>query len=189
MKKDRVKYLNNDYDLNEQVIQLLASDTFLYEYFKNIHKLTQNQNNNVSDQELANWITEEILKILDSNNITTNKIHNTLKSEYVLELIELTNSKTINRNSAREILASLIKTNKPPKDLINDLGLAKISDFGELNELCLQAIKNNPEAVKDYNSGKETAVKFLIGQVMRLSKGKADPNETELNILNILKNE
>ncbi|MFL2767591.1 MAG: Asp-tRNA(Asn)/Glu-tRNA(Gln) amidotransferase subunit GatB [Dehalococcoidia bacterium] len=189
LKKDRVKYLNNDYDLNEQVIQLLASDTFLYEYFKNIHKLTQNQNNNVSDQELANWITEEILKILDSNNITTNKIHNTLKSEYVLELIELTNSKTINRNSAREILASLIKTNKPPKDLINDLGLAKISDFGELNELCLQAIKNNPEAVKDYNSGKETAVKFLIGQVMRLSKGKADPNETELNILNILKNE
>ena len=189
LKKDRVKYLNNDYDLNEQVIQLLASDTFLYEYFKNIHKLTQNQNNNVSDQELANWITEEILKILDSNNITTNKIHNTFKSEYVLELIELTNSKTINRNSAREILASLIKTNKPPKDLIDDLGLAKISDSGELNELCLQAIKNNPEAVNDYNSGKETAVKFLIGQVMRLSKGKADPNETELNILNILKNE
>ena len=189
LKKDRVKYLNNDYDLNEQVIQLLASDTFLYEYFKNIHKLTKNQNNNVSDQELANWITEEILKILDSNNITTNKIHNTFKSEYVLELIELTNSKTINRNSAREILASLIKTNKPPKDLIDDLGLAKISDSGELNELCLQAIKNNPEAVNDYNSGKETAVKFLIGQVMRLSKGKADPNETELNILNILKNE
>ena len=53
----------------------------------------------------------------------------------------------------------------------------------------MQAIKNNPEAVNDYNSGKETAVKFLIGQVMRLSKGKADPNETELNILNILKNE
>ena len=54
---------------------------------------------------------------------------------------------------------------------------------------CLQAINNNPDAVNDYNSGKETAVKFLIGQVMKLSKGKADPNEAELNILNILKNE
>ena len=73
--------------------------------------------------------------------------------------------------------------------MIDDLGLAKISDSGELNVLCLQAINNNPDAVNDYNSGKETAVKFLIGQVMKLSKGKADPNEAELNILNILKNE
>ena len=119
----------------------------------------------------------------------SDEIQNSFKYEYVLELIELTNSKTINRNSAREILASLIKTNKSPKDLIDDLGLAKISDSGELNELCLQAINNNPDAVNDYNSGKETAVKFLIGQVMKLSKGKADPNEAELNILNILKNE
>ena len=189
LKKDRVKYLTEKHTLNEQVIQLLASDNFLYEYFKALYKSNQNQKNNFSDQELANWITEEILKILDSNKIKTNEIKNSFKCEYVLELIELTNSKTINRNSAREILASLIKTNKSPKSLIDDLGLTKISDSGELNELCLQAINNNPDAVNDYNSGKETAIKFLIGQVMKLSKGKADPNEAELNILNILKNE
>ena len=189
LKKDRVKYLTEKHTLNEQVIQLLASDNFLYEYFKALYKSNQNQKNNFSDQELANWITEEILKILDSNNMKTDEIQNSFKYEYVLELIELTNSKTINRNSAREILASLIKTNKSPKSLIDDLGLTKISDSGELNELCLQAINNNPDAVNDYNSGKETAIKFLIGQVMKLSKGKADPNEAELNILNILKNE
>ena len=104
LKKDRVKYLTAEYSLNEQVIQLLASDNFLYEYFKALYTLNQNQKNNFSDQELANWITEEILKILDSNNMKTDEIQNSFKYEYVLELIELTDSKTINRNSAREIL-------------------------------------------------------------------------------------
>ena len=78
----------------------------------------------------------------------------------------------------------MVESRKSPKDLIDELGLAKIADSGQLNELCIQAVNNNPDAVSDFNSGKETAVKFLIGQVMKLSKGKADPKDAELNILN-----
>ena len=188
LKKDRVDYLLSNYELNEQVIQILSSDINLYNYFKNI-ELPKPRNSNITDQDLANWITEEIIKILDSNKINTDKISSIFKPNYLIELIELTNSKKINRNGSRNVLSSMVESRKSPKDLIDELGLAKIADSGQLNELCIQAVNNNPDAVSDFNSGKETAVKFLIGQVMKLSKGKADPKDAELNILKILKNE
>ena len=188
LKKDRVEYLLSNYELNEQVIQILSSDINLYNYFKNI-ELPKPRNSNITDQDLANWITEEIIKILDSNKINTDKISSIFKPNYLIELIELTNSKKINRNGSRNVLSSMVESRKSPKDLIDELGLAKIADSGQLNELCIQAVNNNPDAVSDFNSGKETAVKFLIGQVMKLSKGKADPKDAELNILKILNNE
>jgi aspartyl-tRNA(Asn)/glutamyl-tRNA(Gln) amidotransferase subunit B len=83
----------------------------------------------------------------------------------------------------------MINSSKSPNQLIEELGLSNISDIDQLTDLCTQAINNNPDAVKDYKSGKDTAIKFLLGQVMKLSRGKADPNQAEINLGKILKNE
>jgi aspartyl-tRNA(Asn)/glutamyl-tRNA(Gln) amidotransferase subunit B len=189
LKKDRIDFLIDHHSLNEQVIGILSADLNLFNYFKDIHKKTKTNQFDISDQDLANWITEELLKILELNKLTTKDISNVFNLAFILDLINLTNGKTINRNASREILAKMINSSKSPNQLIEELGLSNISDIDQLTDLCTQAINNNPDAVKDYKSGKDTAIKFLLGQVMKLSRGKADPNQAEVNLGKILKNE
>ena len=90
--------------------------------------------------------------------------------------------------SSRQVL-SLISPNDiviAQEELLESMGLTKISDSRELDKICEKAIIVNQSAVDDYKSGKETAIRFLVGQVMKLSKGKADPVQAESSLLKIL---
>ena len=81
----------------------------------------------------------------------------------------------------------LYKTGIDPSQYIEEKGLKKISGQGKLKEIAQKIINNNPEAVEDYRQGKEEAVKFLLGQIMRETKGKADPQQSREIIVDILK--
>ena len=128
-----------------------------------------------------------MIKVIDSKEIPYKKITDYINPRYLLRLISMTNEGIVNRNGSREILASLCESNFSPEELLESMGLTKISDSHELDKICEQAIIENQSAVDDYKSGKETAIRFLVGQVMKLSKGKADPVQAESSLLKILK--
>ena len=91
------------------------------------------------------------------------------------DLVALAERKAINSNTAKEIFAGLFAEGGDPNQIVRDKGLAQVSDSGALESLAAQAIAENPKSAEDYRKGKTAALKFLVGQVMKLSKGKANP--------------
>jgi len=83
--------------------------------------------------------------------------------------------RTISNAAAKQVLAEMFSSGKSAAAIVDEKGLKKVSDTGALEPAVEQAIEANPAAVDDYMKGKETAVRFLVGQVMRASKGRADP--------------
>jgi aspartyl-tRNA(Asn)/glutamyl-tRNA(Gln) amidotransferase subunit B len=98
-----------------------------------------------------------------------------LEPHYFGELAELSASGQINSKQAKEVFAQMFLTGKAPAALVKELGLAQVSDTAALEAFCDQAIAANPKSVADFKAGKMNAVNALKGQVMKLSKGTANP--------------
>jgi aspartyl-tRNA(Asn)/glutamyl-tRNA(Gln) amidotransferase subunit B len=95
--------------------------------------------------------------------------------EFFAELAELSASGQINSKQAKEVFLKMIADGKSPAALVAELGLAQVSDVAALEAFCDQAIAANPKSVADFKAGKQNAVNALKGQVMKLSKGTANP--------------
>jgi aspartyl-tRNA(Asn)/glutamyl-tRNA(Gln) amidotransferase subunit B len=97
------------------------------------------------------------------------------KPEALLELINLVENKTISSSAAQQVFAEMFETGKSPAAIVQEKGLAQVSDTSAIEKLCDEAIAANPGPANDFKSGKAAALNFLKGQVMKLSKGKANP--------------
>ena len=92
------------------------------------------------------------------------------------DLIALVDSGKISGKIAQDVFAEMFATGEAPGTIVERKGLAQVSDTGAIEKLCEEAIAANPKTVEDYRSGKVVALNSLKGQVMKLSKGKANPN-------------
>ncbi|MFM2081729.1 MAG: Aspartyl/glutamyl-tRNA(Asn/Gln) amidotransferase subunit, partial [Verrucomicrobiota bacterium] len=97
------------------------------------------------------------------------------KPEALLELVALVEAKTISSSAAQQVFAEMFETGKAPAAIVQEKGLAQVSDTGAIEKFCDEAIAANPAPVADYKAGKVAALNSLKGQVMKLSKGKANP--------------
>jgi aspartyl-tRNA(Asn)/glutamyl-tRNA(Gln) amidotransferase subunit B len=97
------------------------------------------------------------------------------KPEAILELVNLVEAKTISNSAAQTVFAEMFATGKAPAAIVEEKGLAQVSDTGAIEKFCDEAIAANPAPVADYKAGKVAALNSLKGQVMKLSKGKANP--------------
>ena len=97
------------------------------------------------------------------------------KPEALLELVSLVEAKTISSSAAQQVFAEMFDTGKSPAAIVQEKGLAQVSDTGAIEKFCDEAIAANPDPVADYKAGKVAALNSLKGQVMKLSKGKANP--------------
>jgi aspartyl-tRNA(Asn)/glutamyl-tRNA(Gln) amidotransferase subunit B len=93
----------------------------------------------------------------------------------LLELIGLVEAKTISSSAAQQVFAEMFETGRSPAAIVQEKGLAQVSDTGAIEKFCDEAIAANPGPAADFKSGKAAALNFLKGQVMKLSKGKANP--------------
>jgi aspartyl-tRNA(Asn)/glutamyl-tRNA(Gln) amidotransferase subunit B len=82
----------------------------------------------------------------------------------------------INSRQGKEVFAEMFSTGKAPELIVEEKGMKQESDLGAIESLCVEVIAANPKSVEDYRAGKAAAINFLKGQVMKLSKGKANPN-------------
>ena len=95
--------------------------------------------------------------------------------ENLAKLIMLTEKKEINSTVAKEVFEIMFRENMDPDVYVSEHGLKTVSDEGELLQTAEEIIKANPQSVQDYKNGKKKAIGFLVGQMMKATKGKADP--------------
>ncbi len=139
-------------------------------------------------KSIANWVTGELFRLMKDASIEISAAK--IAPGQIGELIALVQSGTISNTIAKNVFEEMFASGKSPKMIVQEKGLAQISDRGSLESIAEQVIAENPQPVADYVAGKEATAKFLVGQVMKATKGQANPalaNQVVLEKLKILK--
>jgi aspartyl-tRNA(Asn)/glutamyl-tRNA(Gln) amidotransferase subunit B len=140
-------------------------------------------------KRISNWMLGEVSRLLDGGLASIDE--SPLKPEHLGQLSDLVESGVLNSSLAKTVLQKAFESGEAPKRIVKEEGYVQISDSSVVEQAVRQAIDQNPKAVQDYLSGRETASKFLVGQVMRITRGKANPaivNNLVLQQLNNLQN-
>ncbi len=157
-----------DYQLPKPDAETFVNDSPLGNYFEQIAKQSKNP------KAVANWVINNLRAKLTESKIVLADLK--FKPEAILELVNLVESKTISSSAAQQVFAEMFETGKSPAAIVQEKGLAQVSDTGAIEKFCDEVIAANPGPANDFKSGKAAALNFLKGQVMKLSKGKANPN-------------
>ncbi|MFH1678597.1 MAG: Asp-tRNA(Asn)/Glu-tRNA(Gln) amidotransferase subunit GatB [Candidatus Omnitrophota bacterium] len=163
----RTQRFITQYSLSEYDASLLASEREIADFFENCLKLYNEA------KIIANWICGPLLSELNNRNLSITRL--IIRPDGLLSLIKLVQEGEISNLAAKGVLTKMIDTGKPAEAIVNEDNLIQISDTGVLNKIINEVIRDNPNSVRDYLGGKESAVMFLVGQAMRKSEGKANP--------------
>ena len=156
-----------DYAVSEYDAGVLTAEPELAAYFDRAARAAKNP------KAAANWIITELLRLLGEEKTPLAECK--VKPEQLAALTDLVGSGAINGKTAKEVFAEVFATGKDPKAIIEAKGLAQLSDAGAIGEVVAQALAANPKQVAEYKSGNEKVIQYLMGQVMRLSRGRANP--------------
>jgi aspartyl-tRNA(Asn)/glutamyl-tRNA(Gln) amidotransferase subunit B len=122
---------------------------------------------------VSNWMLGDLARLLNATNREIEQIE--LTPSHLVEMLDLIDGGTLSGPAAKEVFEEMFNTGKQAKDIIAEKGLTQISDDSELEPVVHQVLEDNPQAVSDYRAGKKQALKFLLGQVMRQTRGRANP--------------
>lgn len=156
-----------EYGLKEKDAGILVGDKEMAAFFEEAAKKSQ------KPQQAANWILSDLLYYLNESDQWFDDCK--ISPDHIVELIALIEGGKISTKIAREIFEEMFETGKMPSQIVHDKGLEQISDESFLDSIIDEAIRENPQAVDDFRAGKKQAVGFLVGQVMKKTKGKANP--------------
>jgi aspartyl-tRNA(Asn)/glutamyl-tRNA(Gln) amidotransferase subunit B len=163
----RKRRFMRDYQLPASDAQTFVWDTALGDYFQGIASQAKNP------KAAANWVINNLRAKLAESGAKLGQLK--FPPAAILELIELVESSKISNKIAQEVFAETFATGQAPGRVVESKGLAQVSDAGALERFCDQAIAANPGPAADFKAGKTAALNFLKGQVMKLTKGKANP--------------
>lgn len=164
---ERMKRYVNDYNLPEYDAGIITSSKHLADFFD------EAVNNTSSAKAVSNWVMGDLLRILKDRDLEPDQIP--FPGKYLSKLIDLIENGTISGTIAKKVFEQMFDENKDPEVIVKEKGLIQISDEGQLREIIKQILANNPQSVNDYKSGKDKAFGFLVGQAMKETKGKANP--------------
>ena len=125
-------------------------------------------------KQVANWIMVETIRLLKANEKDPDEIP--FSPVNLAKLIDLADAGSITNTVAKEVFELVFKEDTDPVHYVEEKGLKTVNDESELRTVIENVIKDNPQSVEDYRSGKEKAIGFLVGQTMKVMKGKANPN-------------
>ena len=166
-----------EYELPVYDANLLTSSKAMADYFEyclkteEYRKLPQGK----GAKEISNWLLGEVSRIINATNTDVNEFRKRVNPQHLCVLISCAHSAVINTATAKSVFEEMFQTGKEPTDIIQQRGLGQISDSGAIETEVMAVVKSNEQAVADYRAGKEQALKFLVGQVMRATKGRANP--------------
>jgi aspartyl-tRNA(Asn)/glutamyl-tRNA(Gln) amidotransferase subunit B len=177
-----------EFGLPTRDADVFKSNPALGKYFEGIAKQAKNP------KAVANWVINNLqAKLSESGSrresapieapgegrsgLTSAAAMENLKfpPSAILELVNLIEAKTLSSSAAQQVFAEMFETGKAPAAIVQEKGLAQVSDTGAIEKFCDEVIAANPSSVADYKAGKVAALNFLKGRVMKLSKGKANP--------------
>ena len=164
----RKRRFMREYQLPEPDAQTFVWDVPLGNYFEQIAKQAK------TPKVIANWLINNLRAKLTESGSGLADLK--FKPESLLELADLMESGKISSKIAQEVFTEMFATGEAPAAVVDRKGLAQVSDTSAIDAFCDQAIAANPKSAEDFRAGKMAALNFLKGQVMKLSKGKANPN-------------
>jgi len=168
----------SEYGLSEYDAGVLTDERPLSDYFEQTVQEVNRHPSPVPAKGVANWLMNDILRLLNERGLTATDIAPTLTPAHLAQLIQLVESKTINRVTGTQLLPKIIETGRSPKDLVEAEGLAQISGDDAIRALAQQVIAENADQVEAYRK-KPSLLKWFVGQVMRKSQGKANAQVAE----------
>jgi len=166
-----------DYGLPIYDANLLTGSKAMADYFEDClktegyKKLPQGK----GAKEVSNWLLGPASAIMNANNSDVTEFSKRVSPERLVRLTDLIVKGSISGTTAKPVLEEMFNTGKPATDIIKERGLSQISDTEAIEEEVIAVIKGNQQAVADYRAGKEQALKFLVGQVMKATRGRANP--------------
>jgi aspartyl-tRNA(Asn)/glutamyl-tRNA(Gln) amidotransferase subunit B len=168
---ERRRRFIDQYDLPEYDADILTSERSLSDYFENAVRAYGGDPKRVS-----NWLMNDVLRMINDRNITASELN--LTSEYLAAIIKLVDADSINTSTGKSLLEKVETSGKSPDDIVQEEGLALVSDQDAIRAVCLEVLTENPAQVENYKKGKTGLIGWFVGQVMRKSHGKADPQIT-----------
>lgn len=151
-----------DYDAEN-----IVSTKAMAEYFDEAAKHTEDS------KGIANWLLGDVSAYLNSENIAIEQFPITPAN--LGEMVNLINKGVLSSKLAKKVFVEMLKTGKTPQALVKELGLEQISDEGAIVKIVEETLAENPQSIIDYKAGKDRALGFLVGQIMKKSRGKANP--------------
>ncbi|WP_195575287.1 Asp-tRNA(Asn)/Glu-tRNA(Gln) amidotransferase subunit GatB [Paenibacillus sp. 1001270B_150601_E10] len=168
-----------DYSLSSYDAGVITSSKKLADLFDVSLNYTQDA------KAVANWIMGDLLGYLNQNSKDIDEVK--LTGQGLGEMIGLLEKGTINNKIAKTVFKEMLETGKAPQAIVEEKGLVQISDTGAIKEIVEKVVAANPQSVEDFRAGKDKAIGFLVGQVMKESKGKANPGLVNELLREVLK--
>ena len=173
----KARYMS-EFKLSEKDARLLTASKYLSNMFEEAEKICGNA------KAVANWLLSDVSRILNEKEEEPDAIP--FKAEHLAKLVELIDKGTISSAIGKKVVEELFENPKDPEEIIKEKGWIQISDEGAIKEVVDKIIANNPQSVADYKAGKDRALGFLVGQAMKETKGKANPQMLNKMFLEIL---
>lgn len=165
--EERAARFARDFGLSRYDALVMTAQVDVADFFESCAKIYDNRKN------AANWIMGDIAAYLNANGMSIKALG--LAPEALVELLKMIDSAKISGKMAKEILSEALKTGASPADIVANRGLAQMSDEAAIEAVVMGVISKNGKSVSDYKSGKKNAFGFLVGQIMKETKGLANP--------------
>lgn len=164
---EKMKRFVEQYKLSGKEAEFLISSRAFDEFFEEAVKIYN------KPKIISNWLAGDISYYLNSKNLTMEKL--SLMPAQLVEMLKLIDKGTISGKIAKELIIKIIETGKNVHDLVSELGMTQINEESDVLKFVKEALKKNTKVVDEYKKGKKSAITFLIGQVMKESRGRANP--------------
>ena len=168
----KVRFMS-DYNLSEYDADLLTGSRAMADYFEATLAQHDPDSSSNAAKEVANWILGDLSRLLNQDH--RDIAESPVTPAGLSDLLGLISDGTLSTSLAKTVLDEMYATGGAAAQIVKEKGFAQISDTGAIEAAVAEAIAANPKAVADYLDGKENAARFLMGQVMRITKGQAQP--------------
>ncbi|MGI6361571.1 MAG: Asp-tRNA(Asn)/Glu-tRNA(Gln) amidotransferase subunit GatB [Bacillota bacterium] len=165
--QERLNRLRKEHSLSDYDARLLVEEPALALFFDQVIEHFD------EPKMIANWLLGDLSRLLNDSEKDFETVP--IKPKYLADLLQQVKNANINQNSAKIVLEELFYTDKTPTDIIEEKGFSQISDTSSLEKAVKEAIAAHPQPVQDYRNGKKQALGFLLGQIMKATKGQANP--------------
>ena len=165
----RLARFMKDYELSEYDASVLVADREMADFFEEVLKSTK------FAKKACNWIIGDVSAYLNKNNLTFKKVP--CSSENLASLINVIEAGEISGKQGKVVFEEVMQ-GKDPKKVIEEKGMKQVSDDGAILAIVNSVLDANPQSIEDFKNGKDRAVGFLVGQVMKASRGQANPKRT-----------
>jgi aspartyl-tRNA(Asn)/glutamyl-tRNA(Gln) amidotransferase subunit B len=166
---NKVKRFVEEYGIDEESAKVLTSELDLAQVYEEVAK-------EVDPKFAAKWMRDELKRVLTYNKMDF--ADSGILADDLIELFNMLLNKEITTKAGQRIVEQMPNNKQTPKQIADELGLIGVVKDDEVQAAAKQAVEENPKAVEDYHNGEKASLNFLMGQVMRLTRGKADPRET-----------